>query len=317
MQIYITCPAFSPNGGIRVILEIANRLNKFHQVTIFNQNNETKCSWFPINCRVTNLTHELQNADLLIISSPHAINLASLKLKAKVIAFIQMMEHLFHPYDLNFKAKANKFYTNYETIIISQWGMNEILKLGNRNKIHYLGNGVNFDHFPISKAKKDNKTILLESPVASNATKDVKKLALKVAHRLRDRYKIIGFGQVAPNDFGDNFVVCPDLKTMNKLYKEATVMVKATLYDFRSTAPLEAATKGTVTARAIMKGDDDLVDMVNCRRVPYNEDELYRATCWLMENTEKRTELASNFLNLIKEKTWDYYVEEFRKICER
>ena len=292
----ITCPAFTPNGGIRIILEVAHRLN----ATIFSDH--TSCDWFDIKVPVTNDINVLKEADVLIISSPHHVHLADLKIKAKKVAFFQMLEHLFTN-DRVFLTRCKRWY-QLPGIIISRWGMEELNKMGNM-RLRYIGNGVNFNDFPIYSTKKDNKTILLESPEPINKSKDKNRIALSVAKRLQSEgYNIIGYGAIKPN-IDCEFHVCPDLKTMNKLYRDATIMIKATVYDFRSTAPLEAGTKGTVTARAIMYGDDDLIDGFNCLRVPYNENELYRISKTLLEREELRNTLAKNMTNYLKENSWD------------
>lgn len=313
MNIFITIPALTPNGGIRVILEVAHRLSKFHNVTLFNQSPNNECHWYPIECNIVNNTNELAKADVLIITSPHAISLKQLKIKARIFAFNQMMEHLFQPGNRNFRMKCFEFY-KLETITISQWGIQELRSMGNIMPIHYLGNGVNLEHFPIYSNKKDGKTILLESPEPINPTKDRDRIALKVAKKLESEgYRIIGYGVIKPKEI-NSFFVNPDLNTLNALYKEATILIKATLYDFRSTAPMEAGTKGTVTARAIIKGDDDLINEHNCLKVNYNEDELYKAAKRLLEDQKLRTRLAKNMITHIKENNWDKYIDQFNKI---
>lgn len=292
-MIVITCPAFSPNGGIRIILEVANRLG----ATIFTEAKE--CTWFDIKVPVTDDIEVVRSADIVIISSPHHVHLLDLKLK-RPLAFFQMMEHLFNgskPWQL----RCKRWY-QMEGVIISQWGMNELRARGNKKTLHYIGNGVNFDHFPIENKKKDGKTILLESPVAINKSKDKSQLAIKVAKRLGLR--VIGYGVIDP-DFKIDFYKTPDLKTLNELYSEATIMIKATVYDFRSTSPLEAGTKGTVTARAIMMGDDDLRNEYNCLRVPYDENELYRISLQLIERETLRETLANNMIEYLKSNSWD------------
>lgn len=316
MKVFITTPALTPNGGIRVILEVAHRLSKFHEVTLLNQSPDNSCHWYPIECNIVNNINELAKADVLIISSPHAVDLTKLKIKARIFAFTQMIEHLFQPWNRAFKQKCLEFY-KLETITISEWGIKELRGYGNMKPIHYLGNGVNLEHFPIYSNKKDGKTILLESPEPINPTKDRDRLAIKVAKRLESEgYRIIGFGTIKPKEIS-SFYVNPNLETLNALYKEATIMIKATICDFRSTAPMEAGTKGTVTARAITQGDDDLVNEYNCLKVNYSEDELYFASKRLLEDSKLRTRLAKNMVNHIKEHSWDKYIDQFNKIiCE-
>lgn len=312
MKITLTCPAFTPNGGIRVILDVAHELNKRHEVTIICP--DKGCHWYPITVRVIQHTNELKNQDVLIICSPHHIHLKDLKIKAKKFAYIQMIEHLFQPGNLRFKAQSMRFYRELPFITISRWGLEEILKYGNRNKYLYIGNGVNFDHFPISNKRKKS-TILLESPIPTNPTKDKNQIALKVAKRLKELgHKVVGYGALKADL--DEFYVNPDLKTLNKLYSEAIILIKATQLDFRSTSPMEAGTKGCVTVRAITKGDDDLIHNHNCFKVSYNENYLLDACLSILSDEDKRKDLAKNMINHLKENTWEKYVNQIEEfIC--
>jgi glycosyltransferase involved in cell wall biosynthesis len=308
MKLTITCPAFSLNGGIRVILDMAHELSKYHEVQILCP--QTTCDWYPIKLKVIQ-NADLRDQDVLIISSPHHIHLKDLKIKARMFSYVQMMEHLFQPTNLQFKSRAMRFYRELPVITISNWGIEEILKMNKR--VHYIGNGVNFEQFPIYNKKKKEKIVLLESPIPINPTKDKFQLALKVARRLQERgYKIKGYGTMPLNEF--EYYQCPDLKTLNKLYREATILLKATVYDFRSTAPLEAGTKGCVTVRGIVKGDDDLFNNVNCLRVGYNEEELFNAALKVLEDDELRNRLADNMFTHLKTYTWEYWGKKFNEI---
>ena len=312
MKITMTCPAFTPNGGIRVILDVAHELSKRHEVTILCP--DKGCHWYPITVKVIQHNNDLKNQDVLIICSPHHIHLKDLKIKAKKFAYIQMIEHLFQPGNLRFKAQAMRFYRELPFITISQWGLEEILKYGNRNRYLYTWNSVNFDQFPLMNKRKKS-TILLESPMAINGTKDKNQIALKIGRRLKDMgYKVVGYGAIKADL--DEFYVFPDLKTMNRLYSDAIIMIKATQLDFQSTAPLEAGTKGCVTVRGINKGDDNLIHELNCLRVHYNEDLVWNQTLRILNDEELRKTLAKNMVNYLKENSWEKHCREIENfIC--
>ena len=277
MKILITCPGLSPHGGIRIILEWANRLQDLgHKVTLLCK--EKECSWF--NIRVPVCQNVLFSAfDCLIVTSPHDVHLLDQPKPLKKFVFVQMLEHLFRPTDIKFYEKCIKFYTTkYPLISISKWNIDSLQKdFGRTGVIHYVGNGINLEDFPISYKEKDNRTILLESPEPTNNAKDVDRLALKVGSYLKQLgYRITGYGLKQPDsDIFDEFFIKPDLITLNRLYEDAFLMIKATRYDARSTAPIEAMTKGCVTVRAIDKGDDDL-NWYNSYRCGYDEKELMR-----------------------------------------
>ncbi len=275
MKILITCPGLSPHGGIRIILEWANRLQDLgHKVTLLCK--EKECSWF--NIRVPICQNVLFNVfDCLIVTSPHDVHLLDQPKPLKKFVFMQMLEHLFNPTNIKFYEQCIKFYTTkYPLISISKWNIDSLQKdFGRTGVIHYVGNGINLEDFPIRDVVRTNNTILLESPEPTNNAKDVDRLALKVGTYLKQLgYRITGYGIKKPNsDIFDEFIIKPDLLTLNRLYEDAFLMIKATRYDARSTAPIEAMTKGCVTVRAIEKGDDDLNED-NSFRCGYNFTDL-------------------------------------------
>jgi hypothetical protein len=114
----------------------------------------------------------------------------------------------------------------------------------------------------------------------------------------------------------DEFYVLPDLETLNFLYSNATILIKATQYDARSCSPMEAMTKGTVTARAIIEGDDDLHHFKNCYRVSYDVDKLYYAALTLLKDDTLRNILACNCISYVQTYTWDYWMEKIVGILE-
>ena len=278
MKIVITCPNINAqHGGIRVILEWANRLTDLgHVVYILDQAKRLKCNWFPVRAKIVNNSYILCHADCLIVTSPHGIEYLD-RLIPKKFVFIQMMEHHFRPDNKKWVEMCMKFYQNpYPTFCISQWNIEELTyKWGKTGPIHYITNGMNLDHFPIKNPVKDGNTILIESPVTNNPSKDPDLLQIKVGQRLMaDGYKVIGYGR-EPIEYNlTEYHVKPDLNTLNDLYSRATILLKATRMDARSTSPMEAMTKGCVTVRGIEMGDDDLTNE-NAYRCGYNERDLY------------------------------------------
>lgn len=317
MKIFIQSPNInSRHGGIRVINEWANRLGDFgHRVVLYNQAGAVLCDWMNINCKIVNSLELLGKSDLLIITSPHGAYLLSKDIKK--VVFLQMMEHLFNITNKKLFEQTVLLYKSKCTLIsISQWNMRQLVTNFKRTGItKYVGNGVNLDDFQISNKPKDGKVILLESPEPTNFCKDVDKIAVKVATRLKEEgYIIKGFGIKKPTDnIYTEYKVNPDLSTMNRLYEEATIMIKATRYDARSTAPLEAMTKGTVTVRGIIEGDDDL-NASNSFKTAYNADKVYECAKYALENKEEREKRAKAGLDYVQTYTWDYWMKQINEI---
>lgn len=316
MRIVITCPNInSIHGGIRILLEWANRLQEFgHDVYVLDQARHLKCKWFPLKARVINNRYLINRADCLIVGSPHGVPFLDMLVKRKFV-FIQMMEHYFHPTNHRFTELCQKFYTTpYPAISISQWNIDEMVnKWGRTGPTYYIGNGVNLDMFPIKKPIKDGKTILIESPLTTNPSKDPELLTLKVAQYLQGKgYKIIGYGTKSADLNISEYYLTPNIDVLNDLYSRATILLKATKMDARSCSPMEAMTKGTVTVRGIEFGDDDLTHE-NSYRCGYNERDLYE-TALLAMNSPLTAQKADICRQYVQDNSWDFWMPKINQI---
>ncbi len=332
MKVFITIPSWTnPHGGLRVIMEWANRITKWHDVYLCNlKEKELPCEWFKIDEKVQISTlAAMWECDCVILTSPHSVNLLDLVLpNQKCFLFLQMLEHLFSPNDVQWLKDCKRFYeAPYPMFSISQWNIDEVKRFNakrfiyNQGEIgevisipgyHYIGNGVNLDDFPISNKPKDGKTVLIEGWECANPSKDSDFITHKVAARLKDEgFKIIAYGGRKLKTDGkllDEYHLKPNIETLNSLYERATILIKASKYDARSCSPMEAMTKGTVTARAIIEGDDDLDHKENCLRCGYDADELYTISKNMLTDTDLREMLASNCIKHVQQYSWDYWM---------
>lgn len=323
MKIFLTTPTLQGrHGGIRILCEIANRLQDLgHEVTLYNLGGHLTCDWFDVKVRITNSTILLKKADCLIITSPHTIHLQKqIRQDQKCFLHCQMMEHLFNIGNKRFYDQCIEFYTSpHPMFSISQWNMQMMKELGRTAPTHYIGNGVNLEHFPISDKPKDGKTVLVEGWECTNQAKDVDNIAPKVAKRLKEEgYYIIAYSAQPLKTMPDvphEYHCKPSLEKMNELYERATILLKASKYDARSCAPVEAMTKGTATARVIQFGDDDLIDEYNCLRDYYNQDRLYLNSLQLLKNVELRKTLSKNCLQYVQtECNWQTIMNQINEI---
>lgn len=309
----MTCPSLRPHGGIRVIIEWANRLAERHDVFLRVPHSRPQ-AWISISPRVRVVTNDapLERCDRLIVSSPHAARYLETPVERTVV-FLQMLEHLFRPDDEGWRRACETLYrTRHPLVSISRWNIDALRSLRGGPTV-YVGNGVNLDDFPVLDAPKDGRTVLVEGWNATNPTKDLDRIGPRVAARLkRDGYRVVAYAAQRPHDYAgipDEFYVCPPLPLLNRLYAEATILLKATRCDARACAPVEAMTKGTVTARAIVEGDDDLTDE-RAIRVGYDEDALYDAALRLLEDRPLRERLSRNCLAYAKENTWERWMPQ-------
>jgi hypothetical protein len=332
MKILITTPSLkTPHGGTRVLNEWAAGLSQWHEVTLLVNSGDPVCNWYslPPAIKVTKDKTEIQKADIVVIGSPHAIYLAdNLRPNQKCFVFLQMLEHMFKPGDAKFQQKCKDTYLGKHPIIcISKWNADYLRKLGRKGEIYYIGNGINLHDFPIEEGlQKDGKTILVEGWECTNQTKDTEAIAPRVAERFKQLgYKIIAYSQLPLTRYAhvpDEYYQQPSLAELNDLYRRATILLKASHYDARSTAPIEAMTKGTVTVRAIEQGDDDLIyteefdecDYANCIRTKYSLKEMFESAAFILTSKSNYTLLSYNCIEYVKKYNWDYWMHKINNL---
>lgn len=345
MRILIISPSLNIHGGVRVLVEWANGFaRRGHDVTLqslqggFPKNGNSENRWIDINPDVElltsgNVNFPLNAFDVAIAGSPHIAHLLyAMPLNAKKFLFLQMCEEIFQPDNKQYvKTCIDAYKLPMPLISISAWNIEKILNEYARNPecpIHYVGNGVSDDFKP---GKKDDQlTILVEGWIGYNYAKDTDAIAPKVAKRLKEKYgaRIIAYSQFPKNtrqfgnlpflqyqDVPDEYYTCPDTKTIATLYQRSHLLVKASRYDARSCAPVEAMKCGTPTARAIIEGDDDLQNNGNALRCEYSEEALFETACKIIDNKDTMQGLIENGLQYAETYlNWDYWIEEIEKI---
>jgi glycosyltransferase involved in cell wall biosynthesis len=318
MKITITTPSLKiPHGGTRVLNEWANHLSRYHDVTLFVQDGVKHCSWMPVKVKMSNRLSSISLADLVIIGSPHSIHLE--RKAKKAIIFMQMAEHMFTDRKI-FNDMCYRFYNSPNLLLsISEWNIKFLLEQGRKGKIVYIGNGINLEDFPLNTtAHKDNIVLVEGWECGNNKSKDVDHIAPQVAERLRDEgYRILAYSQkplTTMSHVPHEYYHCPTLAQINDLYTRAKILLKASKYDARSTSPIEAMTKGTPTVRAIIQGDDDLVDQVNCLKVDYDAQKLYNAAKFLLTNPAVYDIIRYNCIDHVVEIDWNKEIQKINDI---
>lgn len=315
MKIFITCPnPVNPHGGIKIICTWANLLSKYHEINLHFIAGK-KPDWFTVSDNVKIVSCEkIFDCDCVILTSPHASNFLKLILPhQKCFIFLQMMEEMFNPTDVNWLIACNEMYQSPHSLIsISKWNMRVISERYKcKGIMHYIGNGVDL---PVSHVKKEEKTVLIEGWEACNPTKDTDKISHTVALRLKNEgYKIIVYSGIqlrTDQRLPHEVYIKPSQQKLSDLYSRATILIKASKYDARSCSPVEAYTKGTVTARAIIEGDDDLISEVNCLRCGYNAEELYKNAKRLLTDKVLRETLLQGGMQL----DWGYWIDAINRI---
>jgi len=338
MKILIKCPSFNKHGGIRVLIEHANGLARLgHEVYFQVINSGQKPDWIAVSPEVEivygNAYFPKGFFDVILAGSPFvALDVYAQYPGVRSFMFLQMCEELFNPENKQYVDSCIKAYRLPMPIIgISQWNKERIYFQHGRNPelpYHIIGNGVG-DEFKPGK-KDDGLTVLVEGWIGYNHAKDTNALGPKVAKRLKEDYgaRVIAYSQFPKNttqfgtlpflncyDVPDEYYVGPNTETIVELNQRAHILVKASRFDARSCAPVEAMKCGTPTSRAIELGDDDLIHGINSIRCAYDEQELYAAAAELIENTRLRESLTAGGLEYAKtELSWDKWTKELEKI---
>lgn len=322
MKILIISPSLNPHGGIRVLVEWANGLaRRGHHVTLQVEAGPIRVDWIDISPAVEVLPGpgwELHGYDVAIAGTPPIANrMDAMSGSAERFFLLQMAEDMFAPNYAPWVKACRRSYTVKMPIIgISRWVEAHVRKWRDNGKMFYIGNGVSSDFKP---GKKDRElTVIVECwggyPGNSNPAKDISQLGPKVAQHVKQKYgaRVIAMSQF-PNwtyqDVPDEYIEKPDQQTWVRTMQRGHLMIKASRYDARSTAPVEAMACGAPTARALVEGDDDLIHEYNCFRGGYSLDELIEHAERLIEDSEVRATLAANGLKYRQQYlSWDYWM---------
>ncbi len=324
---YLSPHLHRPHGGIRVIIEHCNHLAEFgHEVTLHVFGNAMTKAWCKISEKIDiryggNVTDEFEV--VVATTPPLALVLDAARISAKKFYFLQMAEHLFVKSNKEFNQKAYQSYrVGFPIIGISRWVEYLVRTEGHRGNLpmYYVGNGVSADFVP---GKKDEQfTVLVEGWESYGDSKDVNNIAPKVAKSLKDDFgvRILAYSQFPiKRNVGipDEYYEVPTQEALISLYQRSHIILKASLLDARSCAPVEAMCCGCVPVRAIVHGDDDLVNGYNCLRSEYDEDALYRGAARLIQDKGLLGRLSKNGAAYAKQwlnwPTWMRIIEEIYK----
>ncbi len=308
--VYATPGVLGPNGGMRVIFEhVTHLMQNGHNVSLLAPSAQ-RPAWYLLSAKIPiydyrSLPDKVLNPDVLVATGFQTVDyVAKLSAKRKFY-FIQMMEHLFFPEGSNGYTSAIRSYdvarlNNFKIITIAEWLANELYnRWGFQSEI--IPNGVNTKHF--YKQGKKQGYILIEGD-NRNRAKDIEGISWKVGVYLREKYgvKIWGYAALRHNyvDRLDKFVLTPSVTTIRKLYSGAKFLLKASRYEGRSCAPVEAMACGTTCVRGIIEGDNDLIDNATCLRRPYDLKLVREAADLMMTDNvlyERLTENASIYVD--------------------
>lgn len=318
MRILIALPTVSACGGVRVLFEYAvNWAAVGHDVVIGCDEGQRQ-NWFGLGNVPIKRYWECATDkwDLVIASSPNTVDFASRVRAARRIYFVQMMEHLFESllnpsYYANRATYGQAHRAGFGFITIARWLQDELSKWGIQAPV--IPNGINPEHFHQERVNKRDY-ILVEGD-DRNQAKDIYGLGWRAALSVAPAF---GLRVVAMTGV-DNPLVSrcdmqvkrPDVDTMRRLYGEAVCMVKASRFEGRSLAPLEAMACGTATVRAIVAGDDDVIDGVNSVRTEYALEPLAYALRDLLQDPKRLNALERGGIETVSRLQWPEISAQF------
>lgn len=317
LRIAYMLPELSPCGGIRICIEHCNRLAALgHSVSIVTPNTSAKPKW--IDCQVPILpmfAATYMKWDIAVATAHQTVQAAIVLKPKRKFWFVQMMEYEFQDKDTYAYQAAKLDYVlakskGFEAITINTWLQDTLLgSFGIESTV--IKNGINFDDFYPDCDKESY--ILLEGD-NRNPAKDTKMIAWEAAYMLRKEFgvPIWAFAAVAvpwENDV-DFFVKKPIPRQIRRMYSGASFLLKASHYEGRACAPVEAMACGTPSVRGIDKGDPDLVNLDRasefCIRTSYDVKELIAGGSALLKDPTRLRNMSENALQRAKaELQWD------------
>lgn len=346
ITILLPCTMERPVGGIKVILEYANRFvsdghdvkiimpsrlmsikNKLASVVRFPyymiSRNYFPYKWFPLDKKicclyVKNLKYKYmpQNTDVFIATAVEtAYFLNSYDTQARKIYFIQDFED----WSMNKKQVLKSYGFHMEKIVISPWLKKLVESVG--EKAYLIPNGFDFKKFYLKNSIEDrnnHKILMLYHKEERKRCKDAIK-ALRIVKKEIPDLSISMFGvpkkpKFVPFDF--NYYQKPNSELHNDLYNNAEIFIAASRKEGMALPPAEAMQCGCAVCCTDIGGFAVYAKDNNTALLSpvYDYRSLAMNIIKLLQNENERIRIAMNGNKLIQEFTWDNAFEKFKKI---
>lgn len=280
MDILIVSPSLEPYGGVRVILNLAKYLQwAGHKVTLQSINGAMSCPWFNLPDEVQlryGWPDDISAYTLVIATNPDTVFFCYGKRKTGLIYLCQMAEEFF--FEKSNTEARNKAVAAaglpIPMITVADWVKYHYGKMDSRHNapIYVVPNGVDIEFINSEPKQRTDKTVfIVEGLNSNNEAKDTFGLLRFAVKMIKAKWKedvfITGFGQTEPREgdkrFFSEYVVKPTTLQLSGMYSRANFLLKASMYETRSLAPLEAIACGCIPIVAIKQGHPDLVHLYN------------------------------------------------------
>jgi glycosyltransferase involved in cell wall biosynthesis len=315
MRITFVLPCLTVGGGVRVVYEYANRLQKRgHEVAVASIDGDMKQRWFPLNAPIisrSQLVNGAREIDVLVATSWHTAPIVlSLPARPRVY-FPQMFDTLFYrDYRSQFDAYATYQWPFDGFVTISRWLQRMLFEeFGQESTI--IPNGVNLDMFyPDPRfPKKDRVRVLIEGSHAHY--KGVKDAFAAVSGL---PVEVWSLSQQGPLGQVDRSFTLPSQDTIRQIYSSCDILLKTSWYEGRPCPHVEAMACGCAVVSTYMYGVDDLADGENALIVPPRDVPAIRAALVrLIEDPDLRQSLVEKGFETAHSLDWEKSAERMGK----
>lgn len=324
-------------GGYKIVYEYSNKLvEKGYEVSIvYNMGkgnifkyieryvkslNEPK--WFELNRKVKKIVARgidnktVPDGDIIIATAYKTSllinNLSSTK--GKKIYLVQGFE--------NWGRSEEEVYESYKlglvNIAISKWLKERIEKVAN---CEYIPNGIDFNKFKLIVPVEERNNKAIAMMYHTDETKNAE-MGIRILKRLKNEYPDLVvnlFGVPArPNHIPQSFkyIHKANQNQLKELYNSSSIFLCTSKVEGFGLTGAESMACGCVLVSTDCKGIlEYAIHERNSLLSPVgDENKLYENIIALIENKNKRIELAKNALNDIEELNWNKSISKFEKL---
>jgi glycosyltransferase involved in cell wall biosynthesis len=311
--------AGSPSGGTRILAEHLNRLSdRGHDCVMFFLLENQRINWMRADFQQAHLNDvSLDHFDAVVATEintwPIVFTYGNFPNADRRLVFMQMVEHRFWHHGSEEYEKYYRYYDLFESlrpVVISQWLYDWATKFSPFEPV-IIPNGVNTDTFyPERFDGLDNRLRILIEGHGYNAAKDIADMSYRAAMWLKSEgveFDLWGFSQYPQPHEYDRYWRLPSQDDIRRIYSSCDILLKASRFEGRSCVDVEAMACGCAVNRAILTGDDDLVDGFNCLKVAYGEHVGFLKNLLRLANDEAlRGKLIDNGLAYVRGNlNWD------------